>query len=51
MEALNKKIYVSHSEADAMRNNCIDEFTGMTEWDRFVSVSESRGEEVIEEGE
>lgn len=45
---MDNKIYITTSEADAMRNNCISEFTGDTEWDSFVLHYEREGKEVIE---
>lgn len=45
---MDNKIYITTSEADAMRNNCISEFTGETEWDSFVLHYELEGKEVIE---
>jgi hypothetical protein len=45
---MDNKIYISRSEANAMRNNCISEFTGDTEWDSFVRHYELEGKEVVE---
>jgi hypothetical protein len=43
-----KQIFITYREADNMRNNCIDERTGMTEWDSFVMSCERKHIEVVE---